>query len=139
MDDQTFRDAVIRVFFDEAKAQFWAKSINFAFVDGRGSDAMRDFVMHIFLTRIYDDWFQIESRKWPKTFVQKLADHCMTMALSGEKIKSYEEIETIHVGPDGGDEDEVVDLVSADDDDAEDLPLSDLSRSIMDRQSARVT
>ncbi|KAL1650162.1 hypothetical protein SLS61_006085 [Didymella pomorum] len=84
-------------FFDEAEAHFWAQCIDYVFVDGKRSDAMCEFVMDVFLTRVDNDWFKTEGRKWPKTFVQKLADHCLKKALSGEKTKSYEEIETAYV------------------------------------------
>ena len=131
MDDEGFRDAVIQEFFNEAEAHFWARSIDYAFVDGKGSDAMRDFVMDIFLTQVSYDWFKTEGRKWPKTFVQKLADHCMKKALSGERIKSYEEIEAVYVTlEEDEDKDAWMKRVSADEDDIEDLPLSVLSRSI---------
>ncbi|KAJ4341691.1 hypothetical protein N0V87_001706 [Didymella glomerata] len=124
MDDEGFRDAVIQEFFNEAEAHFWARSIDYAFVDGKGSDAMRDFVMDIFLTRVSYDWFKTEGRKWPKTFVQKLADHCMKKALSGERIKSYEEIEAVYVKlEEDEDKDAWMKRVSADEDDVEDLPL----------------
>jgi hypothetical protein len=130
VDDESFRDAVIRTFFNEAEAHFWSKSINFAFVGGKGSDPMREFVMDIFLTRIGNNWFETKSRRWPKTFVRKLADHCMKKALSGEKTKSYEEIDVAHFGPDGqGEEEEMVDLASEDKDDIDNIPLSILSEA----------
>ncbi|KAJ4384614.1 hypothetical protein N0V86_000214 [Didymella sp. IMI 355093] len=131
VDDESFRGAVICTFFNEAEAHFWSKSINFAFVDGKGSDAMREFVMDIFLTLVGNNWFETKSTRWPEAFVRKLADHCMKKALSGEKIKSYVEIEVAHFGPGGQreEEEEVVDLASEDEDDLDDVPLSNPSQA----------
>ncbi|KAF3049991.1 hypothetical protein E8E11_008249 [Didymella keratinophila] len=135
MGDETFREAVIQEFFGEAEAHFWAKSIDYAFVDGKGSEATRDFVMDVFLTGVPNDWFKTESEKWPKTFAQKLADHCLKKALSGEKIKTYEEIETMYMKSQADeDKEEVMDVVSADDEDVEDLPLHRLRSRMKNRR-----
>lgn len=137
MGDEAFREAMIQEFFDEAEAHFWAQCIDYVFVDGKRSDAMCEFVMYVFLTRVDNDWFKTEGRKWPKTFVQKLADHCLKKALSGEKTKSYEEIETAYVKlEEDRDKDGQITLVSADEDNIEDLPLSVLSRSIVHGKSS---
>lgn len=57
MEDEAFYDALIEEYFNDAGAHFWAKSIDYTFVAGKASDAMRDFFMDIFLTRVFDDWF----------------------------------------------------------------------------------
>ena len=82
-DDDTFRDVVIYTFFTEAKAMFWSKSIKLAFEDEKGSDDMRNFIVRIFITRSEEGWFKTESKKWPKTFVEALADKYLDMVLDG--------------------------------------------------------
>jgi hypothetical protein len=82
-DDDIFKDVVIHTFFTEAKAMFWSKSIKFAFEDERGNDNMRNFIVRIFMTRMKEGWFKTESKKWPRTFVEALADEYLDKVLDG--------------------------------------------------------
>jgi hypothetical protein len=77
VEDESSRIAVITKFFDEAKARFWHESVKWAFVDRKGNNEIRDFIIDITLAYIEPGWFKSEGGRWLEIFVRELADAAM--------------------------------------------------------------
>ena len=130
VEDDAFKDAAIQTFFTDAKAHFWNKSIKFAFEDGKGSDEMRNFVAEIYVSRLDEGWFNVESAKWPDAFVKTLADQCLKATIFGQKRKSFRDIKAAYLRPvDEVSMQNAVHLMSEEEDDIDDILLSILSRN----------
>ncbi|KAJ4987315.1 SWIM zinc finger protein [Stagonosporopsis vannaccii] len=91
-EDDMFWYAIIRIFFAETEARFRSRSIKFAFED-RNDSEMRRFVVEVVATRLDVEWFKKKSGKWPKAFVQELADYCLEQMISGTERPDVEGIE----------------------------------------------
>jgi hypothetical protein len=86
--DENFKTLVITTFFDEAKARFWTDSVKWAFVNRKGNNEIRDFIIEISLAYIEPGWFKKEGSRWPEAFVRELADAAM---VRWEQRKSFAE------------------------------------------------
>jgi hypothetical protein len=75
--DEAFKAIAIATFFDEAKARFWTDSVEWAFVDRKGNNEIREFILDITLAYIEPGWFKKEGSRWPEAFVRELADAAM--------------------------------------------------------------
>ena len=78
IEDKTFKSVVITTFFTKARARFWTESVKWAFIERKGDDEVRDFVLTVSLTYIGPGWFSKEGKAWPGEFVRELADVAMT-------------------------------------------------------------
>ena len=74
VEDRVFKYTVLVMFFEEAKARFWTDSVHWAFVERRGNEEIRGFVIEVFKAGIGPGWFKKEAERWPDGFVRELAD-----------------------------------------------------------------
>lgn len=94
MEDSTFRDEVVKMWFEEAGARFWRDSIKWAFVEDCGVKKIKDFILEVFLAFVEPGWFREESSRWPEVFVRELSE----WLLVGGKRRGFEEIKMEWLG-----------------------------------------
>lgn len=112
MQDTTFRDALILAFFTEAQKLFWSQSIEWAFdKDEKNIEDIRDFIVEVFITRMEPGWFKAHSDKWPKVFVQALADKSLERALAGGE--DFDGLRAKYIGTDEEDSEPIEDVEKA--------------------------
>ncbi|KAF1843704.1 uncharacterized protein K460DRAFT_289503 [Cucurbitaria berberidis CBS 394.84] len=92
VEDETFKNEIIRTFFTEARACFWSDSVKWAFTQSKRSEEIKAFVIEVFMAYMEPGWFKKEAAKWPDVFTWELADVAMAR---GER-KSFKELEERH-------------------------------------------
>lgn len=89
MEDKVFKNTVIQMRFAESEKRFETGSVLWAFVESRGTDEIRRFIIGVFMCSMDKGWVKNHAKKWPKGFWVELA----YAALKGvEKRESYEEL-----------------------------------------------
>lgn len=112
MQDTTFRDALILAFFTEAQKLFWSQSIEWAFdKDEKHMEDIRDFIVEVFIMSMEPGWFKAHSDKWPKAFVQALADKSLERALAGGK--DFDGLKAKYIGTTEEDSEPIEDIEEA--------------------------
>lgn len=87
--DDDFTAEIIAMFFAEARARFWTASVTWAFVERKGNDDIRNFIILVFMVYVEPGWFKKEAARWLDAFVRELAD--VAMVTWGGR-KTFEEL-----------------------------------------------
>ncbi|KAF2130084.1 hypothetical protein P153DRAFT_422802 [Dothidotthia symphoricarpi CBS 119687] len=74
VEDEVFKDKIIQTWFTERRMDFYRDTVQWAFVEGRGNDEIRAFVIEDFLRFLEPGWFKNYSAGWPRVFSVALAD-----------------------------------------------------------------
>jgi hypothetical protein len=89
MEDDCFKNVVVRTFLGEVTAQFWFESVRWAFANGGAKDEIKEFIIDVFMSDMEAGWFSKDGHNWPMEFVMALADR----ALDGAAQKSYDQVQ----------------------------------------------
>jgi hypothetical protein len=101
MQDETFKSMVVKMWFEEAEAQFWKDSVEWAFVEGNGDEEIKGFVVEVFMCFMETGWFVKEGKSWPDAFVRALADRALEGWMEGgQGTEGFEGVKGRWIGKD---------------------------------------
>jgi hypothetical protein len=100
MKDTNFRHALVAEYVSVTEVEegtyFWSESAEFAFGDN-GSEEMQQFVVDVFLTRVWTSWYDEWAHTFPNAFIHAV---CRTVLMNIQEVPGIDEVLQYHANGD---------------------------------------